>query len=412
MNLSKNLNINFLNNNKSIYLFLLLISLISRIITSFFFGDRVLENEWAILVSNLYNFKTLSMLNFDGLLIPNLWMPPFYAYFIYLHTLIFGMEENLANYVIATQVIISSFTTIIFYKIISRFFNFRTSILGAILFSLFPLIVFSACQISSASLYLFFLLTFILLILNLSSNDSANSIKNLLLIGFLSGILILTRRDFILIYFFSLFYSILFFRVSLKRIVLVLIITSITISPYVIRNYLVFDKFIVHSGFGYNLWKAYNPNAKVEGYYMQSDELKSEINKVKKDIFYRINEDKIYSNEARKFIIENPEKSFSLFSKRLFSFYFIDFDSSQKNYYNYFHTIPNLLVSILSLIGFFIFYKKDSKFNYLICLFLIILAVYSLFALLPRYKIYILPFQIILSLNLIEFLSKKLSKNY
>ena len=29
---------------------------------------------------------------------------------------------------------------------------------------------------------------------------------------------------------------------------------------------------------------------------MQSDELKSEINKVKKDIFYRINEDKIYLN--------------------------------------------------------------------------------------------------------------------
>ena len=352
------------------------------------------------------------MLNFDGLLVPNLWMPPFYAYFIYLHTLIFGIDENIASYVITTQVIISSFTSIIFYKIISKFFSSKTSLLGAIMFSLFPLIVFSASQISSASLYLFFLLTFVLLILNFSNNNCAYSFKNLILIGLLSGILILTRRDFILIYFFSLFYSFFFFKVSLKRVLLILIITSMTISPYILRNYLAFDKFIVHSGLGYNLWKAYNSNAKVEGYYIQSDKLKSEINKVKKDIFYRINEDQIYLDEAKNFIIENPTKTLNLFLKRLFSFYFIDFDSSQKNYYNLFHTIPNLLVSLLSLIGFIIFYKRDSKFNYLMCLFLIILSVYSLFALLPRYKIYILPFQIILCLSLIEFITKKLSKNY
>ena len=92
-----------------------------------YFGDRILENEWAILVKNLYNFGTLSMLNFDGLLVPNLWMPPFYAYFIYLHTLIFGIDENIASYVITTQVIISSFTSIIFYKIISKFFSSKTS---------------------------------------------------------------------------------------------------------------------------------------------------------------------------------------------------------------------------------------------------------------------------------------------
>ena len=412
MNSSKTLNLNFFNKSEHVYLFLFLLSLFSRIIISYFFGDRVLENEWAILVENLYNFKILSMLNFDGLLVPNLWMPPFYAYFIYLHALIFGMEENLANYVITTQIIISSFTTIIFYKIIFKFFSLNISLFGSILFSLFPLIVFSACQISSASMYLFFLLTFILLILNLASQGADGSLKNLFLIGLLSGILILTRRDFILIYFFSLSYSFLFFKINLKKILIIFIITTMTISPYIIRNYLSFDRFIVHSGFGYNLWKAYNSNAKVEGYYIQSNKLKLEISEVKKDVFYRINEDQVYLNDAKNFIIKNPKKAIDLFSKRLFSFFFIDFDSSQKNYYNFFHTIPNLLVSLFSLFGIIIFYKKDSKFNYLICSFIIILIVYSLFALLPRYKIYILPFQLILSLSFFEFLLKKLNKNY
>ena len=70
------------------------------------------------------------MLNFDGLLVPNLWMPPIYAYFVYLHALIFGLVDNLASFVIFTQIIISSFTTIIFYKIIKRFFYSRLFIWG------------------------------------------------------------------------------------------------------------------------------------------------------------------------------------------------------------------------------------------------------------------------------------------
>ena len=61
MNSSKTLNLNFFNKSKHVYLFLFLLSLFSRIIISYFFGDRVLENEWAILVENLYNFFRLNM---------------------------------------------------------------------------------------------------------------------------------------------------------------------------------------------------------------------------------------------------------------------------------------------------------------------------------------------------------------
>ena len=412
MNLSGNFKINFFNNKKNLYLLLFSLSFISRSIVSYFYGDRLLENEWAILVKNLYNYNTLSMLNFDGLLVPNLWMPPIYAYFVYLHALIFGLVDNLASFVIFTQIIISSFTTIIFYKIIKRFFLFKTSLYGAIIFSLFPLIVFSACQISSASIYLFLLLTFLNLILDSSSKDSKITFRHFILIGFLAGLLILTRRDFILIYFFSLFYLFIFFHVNLKKIFIILLVSSLTISPYIIRNYIAFDKFIVHSGFGYNLWKAYNSNAKVEGYYIKSENLKLKINKVDKNIFYRINEDKIYLENAQKYILDNPKEAINLFFKRLFSFFFIDLDSSQKNYYNLFHTMPNVVISLFSLLGLIFFYKKDIKLNYLIATMIIIILVYSLFALLPRYKIYILPFQIILTLSFFEFIIKKLNKNY
>ena len=187
-----------------------------------------------------------------------------------------------------------------------------------------------------------------------------------------------------------------------------IIISILTISPYLIRNYLAFDKIIVHSGLGYNVWKAYNPKAKVEGYYVETTELKAKLNTVKKDIFYRINEDKFYFDEAKKYISEDPSKYLGLYIKRLFSFYFYDLDSSQKNYYNIFHIYPILFLSLVSLVGFFTYQKQNMKLNYVILIMFIILFVYSSFAILPRYKIYLLPFQIILGLRCVELLIKKL----
>ena len=173
-------------------------------------------------------------------------------------------------------------------------------------------------------------------------------------------------------------------------------------------NYVTFDKFIIHSGFGYNLWKAYNPNANVEGYLFVSEELQSKINTVEKNIYYRINEDQIYLEQALTYIKNDPQKYINLYFKRLYSFYFFDFNSSQKNYYNPVHIYPIILVSLLSICGLFTFNKKNNKLNYLVLTFLLLIVLYACFAVLPRYKIYIFPFQIILSVSYLKYLFEKL----
>ncbi len=387
------------------FIFIFIISLVSRSIVAYFYGDKNLENEWAILINNLYLYNSFSLLRFDDLFVPNLWMPPIYGYFIYLHVLFFELGSKLVPSVLITQIIISSITPIIFYKILANFFDNTLAIIGALTFSLFPLIVYSAGQISSVTIYLFLLVYFIKLVLDLSTNQS---IKKIIILSIIAGILILTRRDFLLIYIISLIYMTIFFKINYKNIFLMIIISILTISPYLIRNYLAFDKIIVHSGLGYNVWKAYNPKAKVEGYYVETTELKAKLNTVKKDIFYRINEDKFYFDEAKKYISEDPSKYLGLYIKRLFSFYFYDLDSSQKNYYNIFHIYPILFLSLVSLVGFFTYQKQNMKLNYVILIMFIILFVYSSFAILPRYKIYLLPFQIILGLRCVELLIKKL----
>jgi hypothetical protein len=407
MNLLIILKNNIIENKVKFFLTIFLLSLLSRSIIAYYYGDRTLENEWSILVNNLYNFGVFSLLRFGDLFVPNLWMPPIYGYFIYLHTIFFGIGQSLVISVIISQIIISSFTPIIFYKITSTFFNKNLSLIGALIFSLFPIIVFSASQISSVTIYLFLLLIFFYFFLEFCSSQAY---RLAVLIAAISGILILTRRDFVLIYFFSIFFSYFFFKVNLKKILFIIMITIITISPYLIKNYLVFDKIIIHSGFGYNVWKAYNPNAKAEGYYIQSDDLKIKLDKIEKNVFYRINEDKVYLTKAKHYIKDEPSKYFKLFLNRIFSYYFIDLNSSQTNYFNQFHVIPNIVFAILSIAGIIVFNKKNFKYNYLILTMFLIIFIYSCFAILPRYKIYILPFQILLSLNLLEYFIEKLSK--
>ena len=401
----KKLILDFFSKDKNLFFFIFISGLLLRSITAFFFGDRILENEWNILVKNLYFYDSFSLLVFDDLFVPNLWMPPLYGYFIYLHSLLVGFNEYLPISVITSQIIIASITPVFFFKIVSIFFNRKLSIIGSFIFNFFPLIIFSSSQISSVTIFLFLNILFFYFILKLKNNSK---IKLILIIGILSSLLILTRRDFVLIYLFSLLYIFLFLKINIKTIITIIIITIIGISPYLYRNYVAFDKFIIHSGFGYNLWKAYNPNANVEGYLFPSEELQNKINTVEKNIYYRINEDQIYLDQALTYIKNDPQKYINLYFKRLYSFYFFDLNSSQKNYYNPVHIYPIILVSILSICGLFTLNKKNNKLNYLVLTFLLLVALYAFFAVLPRYKIYILPFQIILSVSYLKYLFEKL----
>ena len=109
-------------------------------------------------------------------------------------------------------------------------------------------------------------------------------------------------------------YLFLFFKKPAKDILLILLISTLTVSPYLIRNYIAFDKIIIHSGFGYNLWKGNNPSSRVEGFaqseansllpatFNNIDEfnnMKLKFENIPKDKFYRINQDKIFVKEKQ-----------------------------------------------------------------------------------------------------------------
>ena len=392
-----------------LFIFLILFSVLIRIPTIILFGDVSLENEWKILVDNLILHGTLSFRNFDGFLLPNLYMPPLYAYYLYLFSMFNFQEQNYIQLILASQILLSSISVVIFYKINKFFFSKKISFYSSILFSIFPVHVYACGQISSISLQIFLTILFFFYFFQFTKK---RNIFSILFFSITGGLLMLLRGEFTIIIFFSLIYLNVFYKIPIKKIVLITLIITMTIFPYLVRNINIFETVTITKTLGYNLWKGNNANSTVEGSEFIGNNLQKKINQIPKDKFYQINFDKVFFDQAILNISEQPTRYIILYIKKFISFLFIDFNSSQPNYYNPLHYIPLFMLGITSLAGLFVSNKKSISFNYLILIFFIYVFLFSFFFILPRYYLVILPLKIIFTNSLAEYLIQKFFKSY
>ena len=222
----------------------------------------------------------------------------------------------------------------------------------------------------------------------------------------------LTRGEFILI--FSIIFLFIFLNKKIKIGILarIIVIVILVISPYLIRNYIQFNEVFIVKTLGYNLWKGNNKLSSVEGYENYNEVIKVKIDNLKKNNFYEIYKDNIFLVEAINNIKKDSLAYTNLFFKKIISYYFVNSDSNYPNYYNFFHIFPLLLISILSLPGFFIFCIKGKFENKCLFLYLVLnLIIFSIFFILPRYKLVILPVQIIFATYAIEYVLNKIKIN-
>ena len=222
-------------------------------------------------------------------------------------------------------------------------------------------------------------------------------------------------------------YLAIFNQKKIYNVLIILLFTAILTSPYLTRNYLNTGKIHLVNVSGYALWKGNNQLAKVEGFHNSLhpnyrntwpnipsfENLYRNLDEIKKDKKYEISRDEVFKREALKNIFNEKKKYFYLYIEKILSYFFIDLNSSIKNYYHFSHVAPNLLFSILSLPGAIIGYKKfkGKKIIYLILITGLLVSIISIFFILPRYKISIIGFQILFSLFFFEYLFKKFIKN-
>ena len=393
---------------------LIVVSLLIRILTVYFIKDSNVEYEWNILINNLIEHKSYSLRSFNGELVPSVLMPPLYAFFLYfIHTISFLKESYFLYLVFFIQIVLSTYSVYLFYQINQNFFSNKFSIINSFIFSIIPLNIYICGQISSASMQLFLSLLFLKLVFMLIKNKTQ---KNIIFFSIVSGLLILCRGEFVIIFVFTLFFIFISKKIDVINLIKILIIVFLVISPYVIRNYIHFNQFIIVKSLGYNLWKGNNQLSTVGGYgnfeIVEFKNLHNKVKSVNKDKYYEINWDNIFLNEAKDNIEKNPIIYAKLFFKKLFSFYFIDLGSSYPNYYNFFHIFPIIILSLLSFPSLIIFFKNNKFENkYLGLYFFLNLVIFSIFFILPRYKLVILPIQIILATYFVQYLIKKFKKN-
>ena len=402
-------NYQYLKNKETIKLILLILfSLLIRIPVILIFGDLNLENEWGVLVNNLIINQTLAFdyldPALDKFLLPNVWMPPLYAYYLYFFSFFNLEQQQYIQLILFSQIFLSLLSVVVFYKINKLFFSQQISFFGSLLFSLFPLYLYACGQISSVTLQVFITLLFIYFIFQFLKKRNFLSI---FLLSFIVGLLILLRGEFVLILLISFLYLFFYFKITIKNISLMILIILITISPYLIRNMVVIDTITITKSLGYNLWKGNNPNSLVEGGVIIDENLKKKINDIPKDKFYGINFNKVFLDRATENIISDPIRYLTLFTKKFMSFLFIDIHSSRQDYYKPLHYLPVLALAITSLIGIILSDKKSNKLNYLILIYFVNIIIFSCFFILPRYKLVIFPFQIIFTNILIEYIYKR-----
>jgi len=403
--------------NKETYLlfFLFLFSFLIRIPVIFIFGDTRLDNEWGIIVNNLTDYGKFSLVNFGDFFVPSLFMPPLYAFYLYFFKIFHFNNEIYIQVVLFSQIILSSFSVVIFYNINKLFFSNKICILGTLIFSLFPLHIYACAQISSIILQSFLMITFFYFFLKTMKK---NNFYNICFLSLASGLLILLRGEFIALFLLSILYLALFIKVNLKSILIIILLTFVVISPYLMRNIIVLDTITITKSIGFNLWKGNNPQTDVEGknyiygsiFDREDLDLREQINKVPEDKYYEINLDKVFLSEGIKNINNDPIKYFGLYLKKILSFLFIDLNSSNPYYYHPLHYLPVLFISITSIIGIILSKKNSYQINFLILFFIVNIAIVSVFFILPRYKLAIIPLQIIFSNIFFEYIKKNFFK--
>ena len=398
---------------------LLTLSLIGRIIVFYFYGDTALTNEWEKLIHNkeisgIFGFYVAEsefaahpkLAEVGEKVLPSIYMPPLYYYFIYVIKFLSLNIFDLSNLVIIFQIFLSLVSILIFFKIVSNLTTKELSITISSIFAFYPINVLASSQISSITLQIFLLLNFFYFLTRILKKKSKS---NIFFSSLFSGLLILTRGEFFLFFLLTIIYFFLFYIKNFKYFLFSIIITLIVITPYLYRNYVLFESFTLTKSFGYNLLKGNNPNFKVEGdaVYVEKEFPRNKL-KIKTNNNYEINLDNFYKKKAIQNIQEDPMKYLRFYFIKVLSFLFIDLGSSYPNYYNFFHILPKIILSVTSLLGAVISLRKKGFIQYISLYYFANIFLFSIFFVLPRYSLILLPVQLLLSIDIFKYLFRKL----
>ena len=390
-------------NNKYLYNIYLAISIsiILRLSLLNAYGDTTLEHEWGILFNNFQKSGVLSYYtSFDGTAIPTVFMPPLYAYFIFFIDMIITDKIDLVKLILILQIFLSGFSIFYFYKINLFFFLKKINIFSSYIFIFFPLYIISCLQISSISIQVFLNIFFLFFSLKIIKKNL--NYKIIFLFGLVSGLTMLLRGEFIVIFLFSIIFLKIYKKINFREFMMMILICILTISPYLTRNYLAFEKITITKSLGYNLWKGNNLDSSLEGsdssLAFESKDVRARLEKLEKNRLYDFQRDDLFLRTSLDFIKKNPKLFVERYVQKFLAFTFFNPKSKFINYNHPLNLLSLILLSVAFILSIVFYYQKKSvSYNYVFLITFLTIAIFSIFFILPRYKLIILPAQLLIT---------------
>ena len=384
--------------------YLVLFLTIIKIVFSFYFGDELIDMEWRVINENLIKFGEFSYHQIDGMRLPTVYMPPLYPYFLYSFSFL-GLDQfTTTKLILSVQCILSSISLFFFYNILRKFFDEQKSYFISIIYFIVPINFYAASQISSVSIQVFCFISFIYFLLHL------RSLKDYILLGFFSGLLILVRGEFWLLFIIVILFKTLTNMKKVNYFLLSLLVSLLVISPVLFKNYKIFDQIVITKSFGYNLWRGNSDELNINGNFHEMTGLKEDFIKSGEDISkFDLYVDNFFLKKAKENLAENPFKYMKHYLNKFFAFSIFNYESNYPKYFNPLIFIPEIFISLLAILGIIINIIKNKDYELLI-LILYYLFLIPVFFVLPRYKLFILPLYFIFASQFIFYLSNIFSK--
>lgn len=341
----------------------------------------------------------------NGLLVPAIYMPPAYPYLLALFYRLGG--ERPATY-IALEILQAACGVLLVYlvyRLANLLAGLRAGLGAALLVAIYPTQIYLCNEFHGISVYIVLgVASVFFLIRNLSGTHSW---KDLIAGGLCSGALMLFRAEavgLILIY-----AAIFIFQSRFKawaQAIAFLIIAFGCLVPWIVRNYETFHRFIpVCASGGYNLYVGNNPVATGS---QHDDKLwnplpadvKSAFSAIPSGPNERVQKDDVLKHLALNYMETHPLEEAKLAFRKLWIFFV--FDPAHDKGRNPVYWLPSLLLTFLGVCGAWLRGRKLLGEDLLmVSSILFTIAVSVAIFVLPRYKIAVDPFIMILAAYLV-----------
>jgi 4-amino-4-deoxy-L-arabinose transferase-like glycosyltransferase len=246
---------------------------------------------------------------------------PLYVYFVTLIYHLFGKNHALLGFL---QALISTCLCLVVYACGKKMFNKNVGVLAMILTAMHPGLIVYTTKIHPLNMDVFLITVLLLLFVRLFYAKTI-FLKDMVLAGLAAGFTLLARPTLIFFTAFALLLLLFTKRVNARNISILLVCTFLIGSTWCMRNYMLFKKTVfTRSGTGKVFWIGNNPRASggamlpsgISVFDSAPDDFKNKI--LGKE---EIEQNKIFRDEAWRFIIHQPARALALFFKKGYYFF-------------------------------------------------------------------------------------------